>query len=529
MKSVALYVRSSQDLHDVSCDAQEAQLRIVATQNGESIYKVYTDKALSSTRDVRPAFDEMTTVATQKDNKPFTKIYCLDTSRFGRDNYESQVLLHQLRQKYGVEVCFANMPVMDGYMGEAMEKMMSIFDFLHSQQSKTKGVQSMKQNVRMGYRAGGRAPYGYRIVSFAMGEHRNGHGISKTKLEPNPETAPYANEYLERRAKGETRMALLKDFFERGIPSPSGRVSWSASSGKAIEDNLEVYRGHTIFNRLNERIKVRGKLDGYKGGVKYKPKEEWVVTENTHDPLISEAVANQLIRLKEKKIRATPVSAQRIYPLAGILKCGVCGTSYIGDRVIYRCNSTTQAGNRCGNHGISGAMVEDAVFSLIQEKLLNHINVNMVIDEVQSKLQGNQAESEDLKVRMKRVQQEIDKFIDLYRDDILDRDDLRRRTTSLKEQKQLIENRLQEIIKSESASQVSKEKILTVIESLREELHMADPATRKRVIHQLFERIEVFPKEGEVGKRKLVIKGSNLPLTRVYVASPTGFEPVLPA
>ena len=64
------------------------------------------------------------------------------------------------------------------------------FDQLHSQQSKVKGVASMKQNVLNGYRAGGRPPHGYRLKEFELGKHRHGNRLVKTKLEPDRETAP---------------------------------------------------------------------------------------------------------------------------------------------------------------------------------------------------------------------------------------------------------------------------------------------------------------------------------------------------
>ena len=526
---VAIYVRSSQDKHDVSCDAQENQIREIVKRNDEELYNVFTDKALSSTRDVRPAFDEMIVLATNKQEKPFKKIYCLDTSRFGRDHYESQMLLHQLRQKHGVQVVFVNMPKSGTYMDTVMESIMSAFDYLHSQQSKVKGVASMKQNVRHGYRAGGIAPYGYQLKKFELDAMRKGSQVTKTKLEPNPETAPFAKEYLERRSKGETRMAILQDFYERGIPSPSGRASWPASSGKAIEDNIKVYLGHTVFNRLNERVKIRGKLDGYKGGVKYKPEQEWVISENTHEPIVSVEIAQRLQRMKEKGIRATPITAKRIYPLAGVLKCGVCGTSYIGDRVIYRCNATTQAGKKCGNEGISGKIAEDAIFSFIQDRLLNYDNIDKIINNVKSRMKNEDGETGDLQKRLKKIVSEIDKYVDLYRDDILDKNDLLRRTEPLKEQKTAIESKLQEQLNKRAVGEVSKKDILEVIENLREEVRHADKAARKRVVQRLFDRISVLPKEGEEQGRCLEIKGSSLPLTRVNMASPTGFEPVLSA
>lgn len=137
-KPVAIYVRSSKDLHNVSCDAQEEQIRGVVKTNGEEVYRVFCDRALSSTRDVRPEFDEMISLATSK-NPPFAKIYCLDTSRFGRDQHQTNVLLWQLRNKNGIEVVFINMPQTGTYLDPVFETIMTAFDQLHSQQSKRKG------------------------------------------------------------------------------------------------------------------------------------------------------------------------------------------------------------------------------------------------------------------------------------------------------------------------------------------------------------------------------------------------------
>ena len=265
MEKAAIYVRSSKDLHDVSCDAQESQLRKIVTDRGDVVAKVYRDKALSSTRDVRPQFDEMINLAMSK-RSPFRKIYCLDTSRFGRDHYESQMILYELRRKHAIDVIFANMPNTGTYLDPAFEAIFQAFDYIHSQQSKAKGVASMKQNIRNGCRAGGQAPYGYQLEKIELGKHRNGDQITKTKLIPDPETSKIAREYFERRAKLESRRSILEDFYRRGIPSPNGRNVWPVATAKSIEDNFEVYLGHTIFNRHNERIKIRGKFEGYVGG-----------------------------------------------------------------------------------------------------------------------------------------------------------------------------------------------------------------------------------------------------------------------
>jgi hypothetical protein len=56
-----------------------------------------------------------------------------------------------------------------------------------------------------------------------------------------------------------------------------------------------------------------------------------------------------------------------------------------------------------------------------------------------------------------------------------------------------------------------------------------DLKIKKKVFQTLFREIRIFPKEGRRWKRILEIKGGYLSLNGVFVASPTGFEPVLPA
>ena len=162
VKKIAVYVRSSKDLHDVSCKAQERQIKGLIKDKGDQVFRVFTDEAKSSTRDIRPAFEEMISLATSKE-PPFDAIYCLDTSRFGREEVQTKFIIHKLRKRHGIEVNFVNMPNTGSPVDDVMESIMSAFDQFHSQQSKIKGVASMKENARNGFRAGGRAPYGYQL------------------------------------------------------------------------------------------------------------------------------------------------------------------------------------------------------------------------------------------------------------------------------------------------------------------------------------------------------------------------------
>lgn len=366
IKAVAIYVRSSKDRHDVSCEAQRVELEQHVEDQGYNHIYIFEDKALSSTRDERPQYDDMISMATSPD-PPFRTIICTDSSRFGRDNMEKSMMIHRLRNKHDIKVVFKNMPQTGSYMDEVMEQIISSFDQMYSHSCRVKGVEGMKQNVRNGYRAGGQAAYGYKLKKVTIGEHRNGETITKTRLVPDPDTAPFVAEYFERRAKNDPRRAILEDFHKRSVPTPAGSVRWAVSTAKSMEDNIEAYQGHTVFNKHNERLKKNGKPDGYKGGKKWRPREEWVITENTHEALVTDKVAAVIKENKEKGLRDSPYN-KKTYPLTGVLKCGVCNSNFTGDSGYYRCNSKNTIGQRCKNNGISQAKIERSLVFLIKGK-----------------------------------------------------------------------------------------------------------------------------------------------------------------
>ena len=217
-------------------------------------------------------------------------------------------------------------------MDALFESIMTSFDEFHSKQSKVKGVAGMKQNILNGYRAGGPPPYGYKLQEVEVAKHRFGEAVTKTKLVPDPETAQIVQEYFERRARYEPRKSILEDFHRRGIPSPSGDERWSISTAKSWEDNVDVYLGHLVFNRLNERMKAKGRCEGFVGGKKWKAEEEWVIKENAHEQLITEETAGIIRAIKERGLREEPGQTTRTYALSGIMKCAECGTNYTGDR-----------------------------------------------------------------------------------------------------------------------------------------------------------------------------------------------------
>ena len=85
-----------------------------------------------------------------------------------------------------------------------------------------------------------------------------------------------------------------------------------------IEWNALTYAGHKVWNVCNETIEGK-----YKEGVKRKPRKEWMITENTHPPLITEENTEVILTNLENSTIAQSVAAARRglsnYLLPGVL------------------------------------------------------------------------------------------------------------------------------------------------------------------------------------------------------------------
>jgi len=90
VKRSAIYLRSSKDRHDVSVESQRRELHRYVHDQGDVIVAEFEDKVESAKTANRPAFQEMMGEVKSKECR-FDRIYCLDTSRFSRRQYDAQL------------------------------------------------------------------------------------------------------------------------------------------------------------------------------------------------------------------------------------------------------------------------------------------------------------------------------------------------------------------------------------------------------------------------------------------------------
>ncbi len=297
-----LYLRSSKDRSDVSIDAQRRELEALARQRDIVVVGEYTDVVESGADENRPGLTRL--VADMRGRpRAWNTVILLDTSRLARRPFIS-VMFDRDAEKNGVRVIYKSVPDEDPITAVVIKSFMMGMDQWHSLTSKRKGLAGMAENVRQGFRAGGRAPRGYSLTKIATGAVRDGSPVTKSKLEPNAD-APIVAEFLRLRAEGISRTALIRQL----------NIRWPATSLIGIEWNALTYAGHTVWNVHNEFGS-----EGYKNGAKRRSRSEWIIQRDTHAALVSDAVAETVLQRVERASRNDLRQTDATYLLTGLLK-----------------------------------------------------------------------------------------------------------------------------------------------------------------------------------------------------------------
>ena len=208
MANAAVYLRSSKDRHDVSIASQERELQKLAKSKDLQIVREYVDVVESAKNEFRPAFQELMRDV-RSPARGWDTLLTLDTSRLSRRRYVSLGFKHDAKNN-GVQIHYATMPEVDPITNVLLESVMEALDEYHSLVSREKGLAGMAENVRQGFRAGGRAPRGYELEHIETGAVRDGQPVTKSKLRPSDD-ARWVGTYLRRRATGEPRAHVRRD------------------------------------------------------------------------------------------------------------------------------------------------------------------------------------------------------------------------------------------------------------------------------------------------------------------------------
>ena len=132
--------------------------------------------------------------------------------------------------------------------------------------------------------------------------------------------------------------AVATELTNRGIPTPSGKIGWSAYSVRHILKN-RTYAG-VIEALKTESVepKLRKAATYGKSGRRFRPENERIRLEGLVEcPIVTEEEFEWMHqRLLENQRLAQKNTKTRCYLLRGLIHCASCGSSYVGVTITRR-------------------------------------------------------------------------------------------------------------------------------------------------------------------------------------------------
>lgn len=294
------------------------------------LVRVFIDDGWSGGNFDRPAFQEMIALLEQgKANIVITK----DLSRLGRDMREASYYAEQYFPEHGIRY----LTVADNFDTE-QENVMAPFQFAMNEVYLRDGSRKVKEVLKAKREKGlycACAPYGY------VKDSRN-----KNRLVPDEETAPIIRRIFEAAANGDSSRKIAMELNRDGIMPPlkykvlykgnfsedgAARASdlWNYTTVKRILKN-PVYLGHTLLGKSRKvSVKSKKKLNV--------PKDQWAVTENTHEPIITQEVFDLAqFNLGKGTFDFRQYDHVRRSIFSGIAFCAQCGHALCSCGTVYK-------------------------------------------------------------------------------------------------------------------------------------------------------------------------------------------------
>jgi len=474
----AIYLRSSKDRNEVSIDAQRRELQKLALAQGLNIIQEFSDVVESAKDENRPGFQQLLNELKSSSRK-WSSLLLVDTSRLSRRRYMAQVFKHEA-QKRNVKIIYSKLPESDPIADMVIVGVMEVFDELHSLMSKEKGLAGMAENVRQGFRAGGRAPRGYQLEKIATGAVRDGEAVTKSRLVPN-EDAPLIGQYLKMRLTGASRKRAIAEL-DLGIAS---------TTAIELEWNALTYAGHTVWNVRNEHKKG----EGYKGNQKRRPRSEWVIKENTHEALISTEEAEALLAQLENSVhhKAKTRRTKADYLLTGLLQTpqgepwfGNGRNGYLPKKV---------AGIR--NRKIDKEAMEQAVLKQVSSDLRSPEFIKTLTREAIKYREAHQADpAESLRPEVNKLTQKISSLMNMATE-LADPAPALREVEQLEQKRNAlvseIERREQEYSAAALLDHFTEANVKTFLNGIASDMEIMDREAKKDFLSLMIDRIVLDP------------------------------------
>lgn len=486
---IAAYCRVSTDKADQlnSLEAQKQFFSEYTQRTGDVLVKLYADEGISGTKiKNRKEFLRMMSDA---EKGMFDMVVVKDISRFARNTVD---LLQNVRKlkALGIETQFltANMTSMGN-----SEFVLTIFGALAQEESA-----NTSKRVKFGKKLNaekGRVPnivYGY---DKTIGDYFN--------LEINKEESKVVKQIYKWYTEEGYGAAKISNMLNEKGYRTKRNCKWSQNAICRILTN-EIYTGKII----NGKQEISDFLTGQR---REKDETEWLVVERPELRMIEDEVfekAQEILRGRNDAFNLNHERQSNKYLFSTLIKCKECGWSfrrtvrtYKNTYVRWVCSGRNGKGaDSCPN---KTAVDEEELIQVLQEyfnRVLQQKNkvIDYVVKEFQRvyKAKDENAEYEkELNLQIARLQRMRQKYMDMYTDDLISREELNDKLGGTRQELDRLENELK-MVSSNLTKGDQMEKILNDTFKQIEDITDVHEMTNVQ-LKRLIKKIEV-DKDGNV-------------------------------
>ena len=355
----------------VSIETQKMMLSQFCQENGFSIFDYYVDDGFSGLNFQRPGFQKMLEdVEAGKIGTVITK----DLSRLGRDYIQTGYYIDIYFKEHNVRYIAMNDNIDTKQDDNDIAPFKNILNDMYAHDLSRKVKAAKKQRALKGYFISSQAPYGYNIDP-----ENNNHLIV------DPPAALHVQNIFGLAEQGNTLREISALLTEENIQPPG---AYKAQNGdkrfsRYGDHNSNAWCASTVVQILRNPV-YTGSMVNHKAEVKnYKtkvrkrvPKEEWIIVENTHEPIISRELFERVQTILSSKSHPRKHVFDNI--LEGYVFCGECGhpmtqatkTNKHGARYLLRCTNHFTHPEECKrNHSI----FYDDLIESVQNDMSTHV------------------------------------------------------------------------------------------------------------------------------------------------------------
>lgn len=465
--------------------------------------KEFIDDGCSGTNFQRPGWQDLMSEA---DSGKIKVIITKNLSRLGRSNFECGYFLDYYFPTNNIRYISVQEQVDTVNNENSNNEYAALNNFINEKYSR-----DLSKNIKKVYK----------IKQYA-GEYMGGQPIYGYKKDPNDKHKLIIDEdaskvvqriykmYLETRSQNQIRTTFSKEKIpipevykksRRGLKAKHP-YEWNYRTIRDILRN-EMYIGNMVQNVFSKKSFRDKKM------TKNKP-EDWIIVENTHEPIIDKETFYQVQELLDANYRQ-PVKP---YPhdFAGLIYCHECGHK-IGIGNVKRNRSTSKqyfytycnyyrknsAYNKCSSHSLNYNNLEAQLLAIINsmcKKFSNKLDYETIVNE---KKQGLNTYGDTLikkinklEIDIKEMNLKIEKIYMDRLDDVISASTYKKMSEKLELKKQELINEKQELQKiyDEYMEDNSIDKLIETTKIVKEYLKVRKTEKRDLII-KIVDRIEI--------------------------------------